>query len=134
MKKWNYFIAGLLGVLGILILIFPAFWIKLIVILLGLGAVGYGIYNFSYIKKLSDDSSYRSVIMVRSLVSIIIGLLAVILPMTVAETMWTIMIYVLAVYFGAVGIKKFRHALPVGIIADLAGLVAALWLSNMLFY
>lgn len=98
MKKWNYFIAGLLGVLGILILIFPAFWIKLIVILLGLGAVGYGIYNFSYIKKLSDDSSYRSVIMVRSLVSIIIGLLAVILPMTVAETMWTIMIYVLAVY------------------------------------
>ena len=25
MKKWNYFIAGLLGVLGILILIFPAF-------------------------------------------------------------------------------------------------------------
>lgn len=42
--------------------------------------------------------------------------------------------YVLSVYFGAVGIKKFRHALPVGIIADLAGLVAALWLSNMLFY
>jgi uncharacterized membrane protein HdeD (DUF308 family) len=82
MKKWNYFIAGLLGVLGILILIFPAFWIKLIVILLGLGAVGYGIYNFSYIKKLSDDSSYRSAIMIRSLVSIIIGLLAVILPFT----------------------------------------------------
>ena len=98
MKKWNYFIAGLLGVLGILILIFPAFWIKLIVILLGLGAVGYGIYNFSYIKKLSEESSYRSAIMIRSLVSIIIGLLAVVLPMVVAETMWTIMIYVLAVY------------------------------------
>ena len=98
MKKWNYFIAGLLGVLGILILIFPAFWIKLIVVLLGLGAVGYGIYNFTYIKKLSDESSYRTIIMIRSLVSIVIGLLAVILPMTVAETMWTIMIYILAVY------------------------------------
>lgn len=116
MKKWNYFIAGLLGVLGILILIFPAFWIKLIVILLGLSAVGYGIYNFTYIKKLSDNSSYRSAIMIRSLVSVIIGLLAVILPMTVAETMWTIMIYVLAVYLvcsaclGFYGMYILRHS------------------------
>ena len=115
MKKWNYFIAGLLGILGILILIFPAFWIKLIVVLLGLGAVGYGIYNFSYIKKLSDESSYRSVILTRSLVSIIIGVLAVILPMTIAETMWTIMIYVLAVYLvvtaclGFYGMYVLRH-------------------------
>lgn len=41
--------------------------------------------------------------------------------------------YVLTVYFGAVGIKKFRHALPVGIIADLIGLSTALILSNLIF-
>jgi len=41
--------------------------------------------------------------------------------------------YVLTVYFGSVGIKKFRHALPVGIIADLTGLVVALWVSNLIF-
>lgn len=41
--------------------------------------------------------------------------------------------YVLTVYFGAVGIKKFRHALPVGIIADLIGLSVALWVSNLIF-
>lgn len=41
--------------------------------------------------------------------------------------------YVLTVYFGAVGIKKFRHALPVGIIADLIGLSVALFISNLIF-
>lgn len=33
--------------------------------------------------------------------------------------------YVLAVYFGAVGIRRMRHALAAGLIADLAGLLAA---------
>ena len=42
--------------------------------------------------------------------------------------------YVLTVYFGSVGIKKFRHALPVGIIADLVGLSVAIVISNLLFW
>ncbi|MBY0431507.1 MAG: spore maturation protein, partial [Rhodospirillales bacterium] len=33
--------------------------------------------------------------------------------------------YVLAVYFGAVGVRDFRHAVWVGLLADLAALVAA---------
>lgn len=33
--------------------------------------------------------------------------------------------YVLAVYFGAVGIRRMRHALAAGLIADIAGLMAA---------
>ena len=33
--------------------------------------------------------------------------------------------YVLAVYFGAVGLKRVRHALAVGLIADTAALIAA---------
>ncbi len=35
--------------------------------------------------------------------------------------------YVLAVYFGSVGISKVRHAVLVGIIADVTGMLAALW-------
>ena len=31
--------------------------------------------------------------------------------------------YVLAVYFGSIGIKKFRYALLTGIIADITGIV-----------
>jgi len=41
--------------------------------------------------------------------------------------------YVLAVYFGAVGIKNTRHAVPAGIIADVVGMLAAVWIVNMLF-
>jgi len=41
--------------------------------------------------------------------------------------------YVLAVYFGAVGVKNTRHAVPTGIIADVAGMLAAVWIVNLLF-
>ena len=42
-------------------------------------------------------------------------------------------LYVLAVYFGAVGIKKSRHALPAGLIADAVGLITAVVVTNIMF-
>lgn len=41
--------------------------------------------------------------------------------------------YVLAVYFGAVGISKLRYALIVGLIADLIGIIAAVSVCNIFF-
>jgi spore maturation protein SpmA len=41
--------------------------------------------------------------------------------------------YVLALYFGAVNIKNTRHALPVGLIADAAGILGALFIVKLLF-
>lgn len=41
--------------------------------------------------------------------------------------------YVLAVYFGAVGIHKIRHALWAGLIADLAGVVASVIIAGILW-
>ncbi len=41
--------------------------------------------------------------------------------------------YVIAVYFGAVGIKKTRHAVPAGLIGDMAGLLAALFICKIVF-
>lgn len=41
--------------------------------------------------------------------------------------------YVLSVYFGAVGIKKFRHALCAGIFADIIGILAAIFVARWLF-
>lgn len=41
--------------------------------------------------------------------------------------------YVLAVYFGSVGIKNTRHALACGLIADLVGLIAAIFLAYLFF-
>ena len=41
--------------------------------------------------------------------------------------------YVLAVYFGAVQIRRVRHALAAGLTADLAGVVAAVVICSILF-
>ena len=41
--------------------------------------------------------------------------------------------YVLAVYFGAVGISKYRYALWVGLLADFIGIVAAISVCNLMF-
>lgn len=41
--------------------------------------------------------------------------------------------YVLALYFGSVGIKKTRHAVAVGILADIAGILGALFIVRLLF-
>ena len=42
--------------------------------------------------------------------------------------------YVLAVYFGSVGITKFRHALLAGIMADIAGIFFAILVSKLMSY
>ncbi len=41
--------------------------------------------------------------------------------------------YVLAVYFGAVGIKRVRHAVACGLIADVAGILAAIGMAYLFF-
>ena len=42
--------------------------------------------------------------------------------------------YVLSVYFGSVGIIKFRYALLTGIIADIAGIAIAVMIARLFFY
>ena len=41
--------------------------------------------------------------------------------------------YVIAVYFGSVGINITRHAVPGGLVGDLAGLLAALFICRIVF-
>ncbi len=41
--------------------------------------------------------------------------------------------YVIAVYFGAVSIKRTRHAIPAGLLADLAGVMASIFICRYLF-
>lgn len=41
--------------------------------------------------------------------------------------------YVIAVYFGAVGVKKIRYSLTAGLLADLAGILAAVFVTNLMF-
>lgn len=41
--------------------------------------------------------------------------------------------YVLAVYFGSVGITRTRQAVPAGIVADIVSVLMSVWIVNMVF-
>jgi spore maturation protein SpmB len=41
--------------------------------------------------------------------------------------------YILALYFGSVGIRKTRHAVACGLIADLSGILAAIFIAYIFF-
>ncbi len=42
--------------------------------------------------------------------------------------------YIVALYFGSVGIKRTRYAIPFGLIADLAGIIAAVFVAYLFFH
>jgi spore maturation protein B len=42
-------------------------------------------------------------------------------------------LYIVALYFGSVGLRKIRHALVVGLCVDLAGILAAVWVCRAVF-
>jgi len=41
--------------------------------------------------------------------------------------------YIVALYFGSVGIKKSRYAIPAGLFADFAGIIAAIFVAYLFF-
>jgi len=42
--------------------------------------------------------------------------------------------YIIALYFGSVGIRKTRHAVPCGLIADFAAIIAGIFIAYMFFH
>ena len=42
-------------------------------------------------------------------------------------------VYVIALYFGSIGIKKIKYGLVVGLLADLIGIIASLFIVKILF-
>ncbi len=98
MKRWYLFSGILAALLGLLVIIFPSFWIKLVVVIIGLAAIAYGVYCLKFTKALSDDIYYRRTILIKSIVSIIAGVMAVLFPLAIGGAAWTAMIWVLIIY------------------------------------
>ena len=98
MKRWYLFSGIVAALLGLLIIIFPSFWIKLVVIMIGLAAIAYGIYSLKFTKAISDDISYRRTIIIKSIVSIVAGVMAVLFPLAIGGAAWTAMIWLLIIY------------------------------------
>jgi spore maturation protein SpmB len=42
--------------------------------------------------------------------------------------------YIIALYFGSVGVKRTRYAVPCGLFADLVGVVAGIFIAYLFFH
>ena len=98
MRKSFIGIGILLAIVGLLMLFSPDAWIKAVVIIVGIAAILNGIFNLIQLRNMILDRSYKRTILIRGIISIIIGLIAVIMPLTVAASIWAIMLYILAGY------------------------------------
>ncbi len=110
-NKFSYFVSALAVVLGILVAVFPETCIKFVVIVLGAASLVKGLYDFIRLRNMTEDSLFRRVVVVRSLVSIVLGLIALCLPVAffkTAETLVRVLLYVLAVYLvGSAAVQFF---------------------------
>lgn len=87
---------ALLIILGILIIVFPSFWVKLFVVVFGICSIAYGIYTLLQLKNL-ESSQYKTMSIVKGLINILFGILSVIIPIAVAQAAWKVIVYIFAV-------------------------------------
>jgi len=102
MKLKNIMLGAVIAVIGILMITIPEFCIRVIVILVGAAAFVNGIYSLKKYYNLSDEPAYKKTLKIKCISSIIIGILAVCFPLLLMksfEAIWTVVTFVLAVYF-----------------------------------
>ena len=90
---------GLLtAIIGLMMIFAPEAVVKTAVIILGVAGIVNGAYNIIYLRKAIDDKNFSRIIIIRGILGIITGLIAVVLPLALAGAVWTAMVYMLAIY------------------------------------
>lgn len=85
----SYLGMGLLSMVAGFFMVFsPDSWTKIVVILLGLAAIVNGFFNLFYVRRIFDDTYFRRSVIIRGLLSLVVGLVAVILPLALAAAVW----------------------------------------------
>ena len=101
MKTKNIILGAILAVIGILMIAIPDACIKAVVVLVGAAAVAFSVYNLLVVYKQSEDAAFKKTILIKGIITFVIGLVAVICPFVLVKTIaaiWTIVSIVLAVY------------------------------------
>ena len=98
MDKNKIFLGFVTAALGLFLLISPDTFISFFVIILGVAAIIDGVFILAATRDLIIDPQYKLIVTVRGVLSIVVGLLAVILPIAVAAVVWKAMAYTLAIY------------------------------------
>lgn len=95
----SYLIAGIVfTITGLIMLFAPRGFIGAVVISLGVAAFASGLYTFTRFRTELDDPVFRRTLTVRSILGMAVGLVAIILPIAFAGTVWVITAYILAAH------------------------------------
>ncbi|HHU88456.1 MAG: DUF308 domain-containing protein [Sphaerochaetaceae bacterium] len=97
-KDWVVYLLIALGLLffGVFTLVKPKLFEQLFIIALGIVAIVTGTSSLVTLNKYSFAKFNRTSTLIKGVASIIIGVLAVILPITMGGVLWRIVLYVLA--------------------------------------
>ena len=79
----------------------PDACIKAVVVLVGLAAVAFSVYNLLVVYKNTEDSAFKKTLLIKSICTFVIGLISIVCPFALVKTVatiWKIISVVLAVY------------------------------------
>ena len=101
MKTKNVILGVILAVLGIVMIAIPDTCIKAVVVIVGAAAVAFSVYNLLVVYKQSEDAAFKKTLLIKSIITFIVGLVSVICPFVLVKTVeaiFKIISIVLAVY------------------------------------
>ncbi|MBQ5781218.1 MAG: hypothetical protein IIW10_04655 [Spirochaetaceae bacterium] len=105
MKNSAFAVAPLSAFLGLSMCFAPEGFIKVSVILGGISAVVSGITKIATLSTLwPSEGKFRLIVLAEGIVGIASGILAVVLPLTVFNTVWNIFLYILGFYLIAAAV------------------------------
>ncbi len=96
--KRNWIIGISAFIAGLLLLISPTFCVKLILVLFGLTTIVEGFYGIITERTLFDNQFFQKTTLYKSIGNIVIGVLAIVMPLAIAGAAWAVMTYILAIY------------------------------------
>ena len=113
----SYSVLGIIFVLtGLIMLFVPEGFIQAVMVSLGVAAFSNGVYILVKSRHLIDARPFSNVMTVRAVLSMVVGLVAIVLPLALAGTLWLIVSWILAGYLvlsaalQIYGIVKLREA------------------------
>ncbi|MDY0243997.1 MAG: DUF308 domain-containing protein [Sphaerochaeta sp.] len=104
-------IGALLIIVGIFLMFQQESFVKIFISLLGVFLAGSGISSLIYLKGFNLGSRSRIATLVKALLSIVIGLVAIIVPLSAATISWTVLLYIIGAQLLFSALISFLDAL-----------------------
>ena len=90
METKNVILGAILAILGIVMIAIPDTCIKAAVVIVGLAAVAFSIYNLLVVYKESEDAVFKKTLLIKSLCTFVVGIVSVVCPFVLVKTVTTI--------------------------------------------